>query len=92
MSSPLVPSASVSVPTEEISEIGVLIHKLRDNALYTQRELAEKLGFSQMAVSYWESGGRRPSQRAMHGLIVVFGRHEKELRAAYFAYPKEGKK
>jgi len=63
--------------------IGELIRKLRNNAFYTQHELGIRLGVTQRAVSLWECGKRCPSARAMRGLIVVFGKHEKELREAY---------
>ena len=41
--------------------IGIKIKELRIEKGLSQRELGEKLGFSNQTISFWESGKREPS-------------------------------
>lgn len=56
-------------------EWGQNIKDQRTNPLrkWTQAELANKLGVSAAAVSYWESGDRIPDDRRKAAIAAVFG-------------------
>lgn len=46
----------------------IQIKAIRESLGMTQSEFAERLGVSQMAVSHWENGLRRPSGSA--GILI----------------------
>ena len=49
------------------------IRDLRTCAGMTQRELADKLGISSVAVAKWESGENRPTADNLERLADIFG-------------------
>lgn len=51
---------------------GNKLQELRKEIGLTQRELGEKLGFSNQTVSFWESGKREPDLNAMRKIAQFF--------------------
>lgn len=47
--------------------------ELRESKLLSRRELAEKVGVSDMAIYRWEKGKYRPSMASLRKLVEVFG-------------------
>ncbi len=63
---------------------GEKIKKLRKNKGVTQRELAERLGISEQAISKWEKNLSNPSTKNLLQIAKIF-----EVSIAYFYQPEE---
>jgi transcriptional regulator with XRE-family HTH domain len=64
---------SVSTKREVIVLDGKKVQKLRLAKVWSQTELAEKLGLSTNAISYIESGRRQSRTQTIRKLIELFG-------------------
>lgn len=53
--------------------IGKKIKKLRLAHGLTHKQLADKIGVSKSAISYWETGKNEPTLYALIGMADVFG-------------------
>lgn len=62
--------------------IGEKIHSLREERKLTQKELADKCGFSQSALTQWENNKRKPKIEAIHKLCSAL-----DCDIADFSYP-----
>lgn len=71
------------------------IRELRERAGWSQRELAARIGVSQMSVSHWETARNEPSARQLRRLAETFAipmeniAFEREAARADFAAKKE---
>lgn len=63
---------------------GERIKKLRKNKGVTQRELAERLGISEQAISKWEKNLSNPSTKNLLQIAKIFG-----VSITYFYQPEE---
>lgn len=54
-------------------KVGKLIHRLRNEKGYTQKQLAEALNISDKTISKWERGLGCPDVSLLHGLSEVLG-------------------
>ena len=64
---------------EEKIQLGAAIARLRKQAGLTQAELAERLGYSDKAVSKWERGDSLPDALTLRRLVQLFGVSADEL-------------
>ena len=58
------------------------LQKLRELAVLTQAELAEKVGVSVTTISHWETGSKRPRASNIRKLAEVFSVTPREVLAA----------
>jgi transcriptional regulator with XRE-family HTH domain len=58
------------------------LQKLRESAVSTQAELAEKVGVSVTTISHWETGSKRPRTSNIRKLAEVFSVTPQEVLAA----------
>ena len=58
------------------------LHKLRELAVLTQVELAEKVEVSSITVSHWETGSKRPRVSNIRKLATVLNVTPQEIIAA----------
>jgi transcriptional regulator with XRE-family HTH domain len=58
------------------------LQKLREVAVLTQAEVAEKVGVSATTISYWETGSKRPRATNIRKLAVVLGVTPQDILAA----------
>lgn len=54
-------------------DIAVVLKKLRQNAGYTQKEIAEKLGKKQQTIASWETGQSQPDANTLFFICSVYG-------------------
>ena len=52
---------------------GEVLKQLREKAGLSQRELAERAGTSQKAISFWEKGEREPTLSNLQKLCTALG-------------------
>ncbi|MBR1861902.1 MAG: helix-turn-helix transcriptional regulator [Lachnospiraceae bacterium] len=71
------------------AEVGLFIQSLRKEKNMTQRELADKLGVSDKAVSKWETGKSMPDTALFEPLCREFGISVNELLAAERCLPED---
>lgn len=57
----------------DLKALGLRIKELREKAELTQKELADKAGVSQRAISHWEQGLREPGLGAAQALAAALG-------------------
>jgi transcriptional regulator with XRE-family HTH domain len=58
------------------------LQKLRELAVLTQAELAEKVGVSVTTISHWETGNKRPRASNIRKLAEVLSVTPREVLAA----------
>jgi transcriptional regulator with XRE-family HTH domain len=58
------------------------LQKLRELAVLTQAELAEKIGVSVTTISHWETGSKRPRASNIRKLAEVLSVTPREVLAA----------
>ena len=58
------------------------LRELRENAVLTQDELAEKVGVTPAAISHWETGSKRPRAKNIRGLAAALGVTPQDILAA----------
>lgn len=58
------------------------LQKLREFAVLTQVELAEKVGVSVTTISHWETGSKRPRASNIRKLAEVLSVNPREVLAA----------
>jgi transcriptional regulator with XRE-family HTH domain len=58
------------------------LHRLRELAVLTQVELAEKVEVSSITVSHWETGNKRPRVSNIRKLVTVLNVSPQEIIAA----------
>lgn len=58
------------------------LQKLRELAVLTQAELAEKVGVSVTTISHWETGSKRPRASNIRKLADVLSVTPREVLAA----------
>ena len=54
-------------------DIAVVLKKLRQDAGYTQKEVAEKLGKKQQTIASWETGQSQPDANTLFFICSVYG-------------------
>ena len=62
--------------------MGAKIRELRRRQFLTQRQLAERMGCTIQAISFWEQGHRKPSLASLEKMAQIFPREEVEALAA----------
>lgn len=58
---------------------GNLLYKLRTNSNLTQKELAERLGVTNKAISKWENGSAKPTTDTLKKISILFNISIEEL-------------
>jgi transcriptional regulator with XRE-family HTH domain len=58
------------------------LQKLRELAVLTQAELAERVGVSVTTISHWETGSKRPRASNIRKLAEVLSVNPREVLAA----------
>ena len=58
---------------------GNLLYKLRTNSNLTQKELAERLGVTNKAISKWENGSAKPTTDTLKKIAILFNISIEEL-------------
>ena len=56
-----------------MEDYGIALKKLREHFHITQRELGERVGISNHAISKWENGINQPDISALRALCLVYG-------------------
>jgi transcriptional regulator with XRE-family HTH domain len=58
------------------------LRELRELAILTQAELAQKIGVSTTSISHWETGSKRPRPTHIRKLAAALGVTAQEILAA----------
>src|ERR1051326_7195227 len=64
--------------------------EVRNERKFTQREVADRLGTSDVNVSRWERGITRPTPYFRRKLSHLFGKTEEELALTHSGVPRHG--
>lgn len=67
------------------------LKEMRDEAILTQEELAQRVGVTKMTIYSWERGETGPRPAHIRKLAEVLGQDPKVVRAASLAVQKEYK-